>query len=146
MKGLVEGHPQVFSVGTPLSSVVKQPIVPCRLSGVDVHALIDTGSMKPFISSSVFNSISPRPVLSTDTQNCISITGQPLQVSGTTPLELSFPCSGSVAYSGNFLVSSTLFAPLQCVLGWDFLTSNGLQLSFDGDGAYFLVGVHGSTP
>ena len=50
-----------------------------------------------------------------------------------------------MSYSGNFLVSSNLFQPLQCVLGWDFLAYDGLQLSFAESEAYSLVGAHGIT-
>ena len=48
MKGWVEGHPLVFSVGPPLisSAVPPQPVVSCNLGGISVHALLDTGSMK----------------------------------------------------------------------------------------------------
>ena len=48
MKGWVEGHPLVFSVGPPLisSSITCQPVASSNLGGIDVHALVDTGSMK----------------------------------------------------------------------------------------------------
>ena len=55
MKGWVEGHPLIFSVGPPLisSAVPPQPVVFCNLGGISVHALLDTGSMKSFISQDV---------------------------------------------------------------------------------------------
>ena len=44
-------------------------------------------------------------------------------------------------------MSSTLCQLSQCIPGWDFSTSNGLQLLYkDGNDAYFLEGIHGSTP
>ena len=51
MKGWVEGHPLVFSVGPPLisSDISNLPLVLCNLGGVDVHALIDTSPMKSYI-------------------------------------------------------------------------------------------------
>ena len=70
-----------------------------------------------------------------------------MQIEGTAHLTLLIPGNNFLLYSGNFLVSSALCQPLQCVLGWDFLTSNGLQLLYrDRDDAYFLEGAHGSTP
>ncbi|MEL7428331.1 MAG: hypothetical protein AAFN81_35530, partial [Bacteroidota bacterium] len=102
--------------------------------------------MKSFVSKSVFDRLLPRPVLGQNTHNCVSITGQPLDIAGITQLEMSFPGSSSCSYTGTFLVSATLFQPLECVLGWDFITSNALQLSSAGDGTYFLLGKHGSTP
>lgn len=144
MKGWIDGHPRVFSVGAQIPS---QPLIMCQLGGVDVHALIDTGSMKSFVSKTVFDRMRPLPVLHRDSPNCIGITGEPLQVAGTIQADLLFsPGSTAVPYSGHFLVSSNLFEPLQCVLGWDFLTGNNLQLSFLGDGTYSLDGVHGKTP
>ena len=59
---------------------------------------------------------------------------------------MSFPSISPLSYPGTFLVSSTLFQPLACFLGWDFITSNGLQLSSTGDGSYFLFGKHCFTP
>ena len=103
--------------------------------------------MKSFVSKSIFQSIQPPPSLQSSPQTCISITGEPLQIEGTTHLPLVIPGNSSSPYSGNFTVSSTLYQPLQCVLGWDFLTSNGLQLRYkDENDAYFLEGTHGSTP
>ena len=103
MKGWVEGHPLIFSVGPPLisSAVPPQPVVFCNLGGISVHALLDTGSMKSFISQDVFERLHPRPPLGKTFHNCISITGQPLVIAGSTKLELSFPNSESV----NMLVS-----------------------------------------
>ena len=129
-----------------MSSPYSQPTIQCQLGGVDVHALIDTGSMKSFVSKTVFDGMRPLPVLKNSNSTCIGITGEPLHVEGTIHTELSFPSSGSAPYSGDFLVSSNLFQPLQCTLGWDFLTCNGLQLSFAEGGAYSLVGTHGLTP
>ena len=148
MKGWIEGHPLVFSVGPPLisSDISKRPLVLCNLGGVDVHALIDTGSMKSFISQHVFERLLLQPVLAQTTHKCVSITGQPLDIAGTTQLDMSFPSISSLSYPGTFLISSTLFQPLECVLGWDLITFNGLQLSSTGDGSYFLLGKHGFTP
>ena len=58
MKGWVEGHPYIFSVDSTVS-ISHQPLIPCYVSGVHVRALIDTGSMKSFISAPIFNKISP---------------------------------------------------------------------------------------
>ena len=128
-------------------SIPPQPLVQCVLSGVCVSALIDTGSMKSFVSKRVFHSIQPPPYLQSSPQTCISITWEPLQIEGTTHLPLIIPGNGSSSYTGNFTVSSTLCQPLQCVLGWNLLTSNGLQLRYrDEHDDYFLEGAHGSSP
>jgi len=102
--------------------------------------------MKSFISEWVFKKLSQSNVLSPAPSNCIGITGRPLDIAGIVHLELSLPVGTLHPYTGNFLVSPSLVQPLQCVLGWDFLTSNGLQLSFLGNSTYCLEGTHGSTP
>jgi len=48
-------------------------------------------------------------------------------------------------HSVEFLVCDNLLPPLQCVLGWDFLTFYSLQLAVF-EGSYCLIGPHGSTP
>ena len=111
MKGWVEDHPLIFSVGPP--------VVSCKLGVFDVRALLDAGFMKSFISQEIFTQLCPKPVLAKNSHNCVSITGQPLVIAGSTQLELFFPHIGSVSYVGQFLVSSTLCSPLECVLGWD---------------------------
>ena len=138
----------MFSLEFPLSLffLASQPLIQCTVGGVDVHALIDTGSMVSFISSHVFESVQPRPVLHQNRPNCISITGQLLPVDGTTQLGLSFQTHSSVVYNCNFLVSANLCTSLQCVLGWDFITSHGLSLSINPKGWYSLVGRHGCVP
>ena len=42
------------------------------------------------------------------------------------------------------MICDNVLQSLQCILGWDFLASNGLQLSL-AEGSYFLVGPHGGT-
>ena len=129
------------------SSVLpNQPVVSCNLEGFDVRSLLDTGSMKSFVSQEMFAQLCPNPFLAKTSQNCVSIAGQPLVIDGSTQLELSFPHSRSVSYVGQFLVSSTLCSPSDCVLGWDFLTSNSLHLSCNENGSYHCVGLHRFTP
>ena len=91
----------MFSLESPLSLSVSasQPIIQCTVGGVDVHTLIDTGSMVSSISSRVFESVQPRPVLHQNRPNCISITGQSLPVDGITQLKLSFQPHRSVVYN-----------------------------------------------
>ena len=48
-------------------------------------------------------------------------------------------------YQGESLVCANVLPCLDCILGWDFLASNYLQLAVLGD-SYSLVGSHGSTP
>ena len=102
--------------------------------------------MTSFLSREVLQQIQPRPVLNNTSQQCIGINGLPLDVDGIVQVNLTFPDDGELFYKGNFLISNKLFSPLQCILGWDFLTSNGLALSRERTGAYVLVGRHGRTP
>ena len=65
---------------------------------------------------------------------------------GVVQASLTFPGNGNI-YSSRLLASSKLFSPLQCVLGCEFLTSNGLILTREPSGAQvlrcFLVARHG---
>ena len=100
-KGWVEGHPRVFSVGLAPYSC-SQPLIKCVLGGVDVHALIDTGSMRSFVSKHISDKMRPLPGISNSISSCISITCEPLKIEGTIHTQLSFPCSGSAPFSGTF--------------------------------------------
>ena len=149
MKGWVEGHPQRFSLVSPFScflSSSQQPLVQCSGAGIDVVALIDTGSMKSFLSYAVVEKLQPRPVLVKNSPTCISITGQSLPVEGTTQLGLSFHSSISITYSSNFIVSSHIFPSLEYVLGWDFMTSHGFSVSVYPEGNHSLQGPNGPIP
>ena len=101
--------------------------------------------MVSFLSRDTLNNIRPKPIVETTGQQCVGINGLPLDVDGIVQASLTFPGNGNI-YGGRFLVSSKLFSPLECVLGWDFLTSNGLALTREPSGAYFLVGRHGKIP
>ena len=148
MRGWVAGHPQIFSAGLCGASfeMPDQPLVVCHFGTSNLSALVDTGSMKSFISFDAFEQIEPKPALHTVSQQCFGINGQPLHVEGGVQAAFSFPCSNNVSYTGDFLVSRHLYKPLQCVLGWDFLTANGLSLVYRDNGAYYLTGRHGDTP
>ena len=144
--------PQIFAFknvnecGAPLSSFPQQPLVLCKVNGVLVRALIDTGSMKSFISSRVYAELRPRPPIDVFAGNsCVSITGQPLSVEGVVHASLELSCGEGVSYAGTFLVSSNLLSPLECILGWDFLIRNGLSIIVNGS-SYFLMGSHGNAP
>ncbi len=54
-----------------------QPFVKCFINDVEVHALIDTGSMKTFISNKIHNIIDfdSKLIDSTVGERCVSITG-----------------------------------------------------------------------
>lgn len=146
--GWVEGHPKVLYVGPPLicSAVSdQQPPVSCNFGGLNVHALIDAGSMRSFIRKDVFKGLKPHPVLFATPGNCVSSIDQPLYIAGSTVLNFSLPGMDYLQYPGKFFVSSGPLQPLQCVLGWDSITSNKLPLSCSGNGAYALIGAHGST-
>ena len=84
--------------------------------------------MTSFLSRDTLNKIRPKPPVETTGQQCVGINGLPLDVDGVVQASLTFPGNGNI-YCGRFLVSSKLFSPLECVLGWDFLTANGLALT-----------------
>ncbi len=141
VKGWIEAYSPV------LGSTSTQPHIQCSLGNMNVKALIDTNSMKSFFSQQVFAELQPQPKLHPFTSNCVGITFQPLHILGTAQVKLSFPCNGFHSYPDDFQVSSNLLKPLHCILGWDFLNSNGLQLVCKkANGKYFLEGTHGSTP
>ena len=105
-----------------------QPLVSCHFGNLNLPALINTGSMVSFLSRDMLNNKPPKPI-----------------VDGVLQASLAFPGNVNI-YSSRFLVSSKLFCPLQCVLGWDFLTSTGLALTREPSDASFLVGCHGKNP
>ena len=90
--------------------------------------------MTSFLSRDTLNKIRPKPPVETTGQQCVGINGLPLDVNGVVQASLTFPGNGNI-YCGRFLVSSKLFSPLECVLGWDFLTANGLALTREPSGA-----------
>ena len=143
MKGWGEGHPCIFTVSNLVSN---QPLICYSLGGVLVQALIDTGSMKSFITRQIYEQLRSKQEVQSNAQRCYGITGQPLPVHWTVQTTLSFPNNPIVSYPSGFLVSDHLLEPLQCIIGWDFLTSNELQLSFHENSHYFLHGSHGETP
>ena len=94
---------------------------------MQLPVLIDTGSMKSLLSSSVFQRISARcahqnkapPPHRSMSNSCVSITGQPLISSGSADISLSFPGS-QFLYVGEFFVCDNVLALLLCVLVWFF--------------------------
>jgi len=100
--------------------------------------------MVSFLSRDTFDKIRPKPLIQNTVQHCVGINGLPLAVDGIVQASLTFHGNSDV-YSGNFLVSDQLFSSLECVLGWDFLTSNGLALNRERNGNYYLVGRYGKT-
>ena len=107
--------------------------------------------MKSFISSSVYERLlsscdhqkKPPPLLRSITNNCVSITGQYLNSSGSVTVSLSFPYS-EFLYKVEFVVCDNVLPLSSASLGWNFLTFYSLQLTVLGD-SYSLVGPHGST-
>ena len=80
-------------------------------------------------------------------ERCISITGGSLQILGRLPADVTFCKSkNKKVYVGNFLVCTNI--SYDCVLGWDFLVNNNLDLreeNFKGTRSYRLVGPHGKS-
>ena len=101
--------------------------------------------MKSIISKSIFDQMSETPSLrSSGCNQCVSITGQSLKLYGEFTGQLE--CSpGSCNYKIPFVVCDNVLPPLQCILGWDFLLSNCLELALH-QSNYLLIGPHGHTP
>ena len=104
--------------------------------GLQVEALIDTGSAKSFLSKSVYAAIVV-PKLnkleggdvgtfsSTASDRCISVTGQALHITGVFDGSVTLHDS-SISYFHRFVVCNNMLSPLQCILGWDFIQANRL--------------------
>lgn len=122
------------------------PIVKCSIKGVQVEALADTGSMRSFLNSNIhtivdFDEIETKKVKN---ERCVSITGDPLQVKGYLDVGVTIK---KVKYKATLLVCDKI--PYDCVLGWDFLVQNNLDIRVINsmrNGTYCLVGRHGKTP
>ena len=102
--------------------------------------------MKSFLSFDTYQKLQPRPALLDVHQQCFGINGQPLQVEGALQATFSFPGGGGPSYTGTFVVSRQLCKPLQCILGWDFLTTNCLSLNRNQNSSYSLIGKYGEIP
>ena len=126
-------------------SLHTQPFVKCFINNVEVHALIDTGLMRTFISSRIHNIIDfARTLINTTVEErCVSVTGGSLSILGHLNANVRFPKSRN-AHEGRFHVSDNI--SYDCVLGWDFLKQNKLSLqgNFDsGISSYYLTGLTG---
>ena len=78
-------------------------------------------------------------------EKCRYITGGSLDISGRIKGNMKFPSSKQM-YSCNFLISNNI--QYDCVLGWDFLVTNKLDLSWgtsEENRCYLLSGRHGKT-
>ena len=110
----------------PNVSLSTPPFINCFIDNVEVHALIDTGSMRTFISSRIHNIDFDRTLINTTVEErCVSITGGSLNILGHLNANVRFPKSKNV-HEGQFLVSNNI--SYNCVLGWDFLKQNKLSL------------------
>ena len=138
---------QGYSDHSNVSSIPAQPFVKCFINNVEVHALIDTGSMRTFISNKIHNIIDFDGTLidTTVEERCVSITGGSLNILGHVNANVKFPKSKR-AHKGRFLVSDNI--SYHCVLGWDFLKQHRLSLKghfANGYSSYYLTGSHGRT-
>ena len=129
-------------------SLPEHPFVACVIDGVPVNALLDTGSMKSFISDRIHNifDFDGGRLDTSQSHRCTSITGGDLNIAGTISTIVTFSRSKH-NYHGSFLVSSNI--PYDCVLGWDFITQHKLSIRGDclgGRSHYQLVGTYGKIP
>jgi len=110
--------------------------------------LIDTGCVKSFINEKVHASLDFNNSRSVhvDGARFISITGDPLHIKCSVECNVKFPNS-KCQYLGNFLVSSNI--SYECVLGWDFLVANRLEMILNrdviGEQIYSVQGPHGKS-
>ena len=136
-------HPIVST--TDLCNIdIVHPFVDCFLDGVLVRALLDTGSMKSFISHNVqaILDFDDSLVDKTSAQQCVSITGDNLNILGQLNTVVKFSNS-KVTYASDFLVSDNI--QYECVLGWDFINRHKLSISKGPGKDYILVGRHGKA-
>ena len=78
-----------------------------------------------------------------DLEKCRSITGGSLDILGQIKGNVKFPSSKHM-YNCIFLISNNI--QYDCVLGWDFLLANKLDLrheNSEGNSLYILRGLHG---
>lgn len=75
---------------------------------------------------------------------CVMATGQSLQLACMINLSFTLQCS-KYTYESDFLIFDNVFQALCCILGWDFITSHKLQLSFFNP-LYIVEGPHGTAP
>ena len=127
-------------------NIPTHPFVVCNIEGVRVQALVDTGSMKSFIKKDIQDVIDfDCRRVNKSTERCNSITGDSLKIIGKINVNVNF--SGSRhTYSNDFLISSNI--EFDCVLGWDFLVNNHVDLRrgmLGGLSSYVLKGPHGKT-
>ena len=103
--------------------------------------------MRSFINKNVHTimDFSSVRVDKSDLEKCRSITGGSLDILGRLKGNIKFP-SSKLTYNSNFLISNNI--QYDCVLGWDFLVANKLDLSWEnseGNSCYLLRGQHGKT-
>ena len=103
--------------------ILTHPFVTCSIEGIEVQALVDTGSMRSFINKDVYTIMDFNNVRidKSDLEKCRSITGGSLDISGRIKGNIKFPSSKQM-YSCKFLISNNI--QYDCVLGWDFLVAN----------------------
>jgi hypothetical protein len=121
------------------------PFVKCNIDGVSVHALVDTCSMKSFLRQDIYNIIDfeGNRVDKTD-ERCNSITGDSLNIFGKINANVNFTGSRYTYSAIPFIISSDI--QFDCILGWDFLVNNNLDIQRDisgGTSFYSLKGPHG---
>ncbi len=90
-------------------SLPEHPFVACFVDGVPVNALIDTGSMKSFVSDRIYNIIdfNCAKLNKSQAQRCTSITGGDLDIAGTISAQVTFQRSKHM-YHSSFLVTSNI--------------------------------------
>ena len=79
-----------------------QPFVKCFINNVEVYALIDTGSMRTFISNRIHNIIDfdSKLIDSTVAEHCVSITGGSLNILGHLSANVKFAKSKTAYKAG----------------------------------------------
>ena len=119
-------------------------------TNIVIYALIDTGSVNSFIHTRIHAALDFNSVMSSSVEpgRYVSIMGDPLNIKSRISCSIKFPRSKQ-KYEARFLVSDNIRH--ECVLGWDFLSSNGWDLKAENHRGstsfgYYVHGRHGTSP
>ena len=85
------------------NQIPTHPFVTCFIEGIEVKALVDTGSMRSFINKNVHTimDFSSVRIDKSDLEKCRSITGGSLHILGRIKGNIKFP-SSKLTYNCNF--------------------------------------------
>ena len=109
----------IGTMGSPNSITI-------RLGSRNFRALVDTGAEVSVISTKLYRSLHPRPVLEKKDIRLQTANGSPLRIDGKVRLQVRI---GNQSTPHNFIVVNNLRRSI--ILGRDWLKQNGVRLYFD---------------